>query len=606
MTPTRWNYLCKLYKIIISCLICGLCCSAAITQVPANSFELRLLTLDADSNFFKKELKFQSKLLDSIAVVNELHHILQQLHNRAYLEASVDTLIRLDSTFAAIMHIGKPYELVALHNGNVEESLLNQSGFRAKLFQNKPFTAQQLTNLQDRLLAAAENNGYPFAQVQLDSFVFDNQKVTARLFLEKNQLVLLDSILVEGNLKLSDLFLSNYLGIKLGALYDRSRILRIRQRLRELTFLNITKDPVVSFAGDRAALKLFLDKKRASRFDFLIGVLPNSQQTGRILITGSFTGELYNQFGRGERIYAAFEALRPQTQELNLQLNYPYLLNLPFGIDATFNLYKRDTTYLDVETDLGIQYLLEGGNYLKVFWNNRTSNLLNVDSLLNNLQRLPPQLDVSYSNFGLEYAFQQLDYRYNPRRGWNFLVRGAAGAKQIRRNNRLEANNENLYDSLELRSFQYRTAFRAERFVPVFARSTIKLGAQGAYIFSPEPIYLNEQYRIGGNRLLRGFDEEFIFATSYTIGTLEYRLLIGQNSYLYLLGDYGYVEDVTVINRNYYQPFGFGAGITFETKAGLFGVSLAFGGIRGAQGTLADQPIDFGAPKVHFGYVSLF
>jgi len=122
---------------------------------------------------------------------------------------------------------------------------------------------------------------------------------------------------------------------------------------------------------------------------------------------------------------------------------------------------------------------------------------------------------------------------------------------------------------------------------------------QGAYILSDEPIYLNEQHRIGGNSLLRGFDEEFIFATHYTIGTLEYRLLIGQNSYLYTFLDYARVEDVTVEKRDRFNPYGFGAGITFETRAGLFGVSLAYGTRQG-------EPVDFGAPKVHFGYVSLF
>lgn len=594
----------KLHYILIICFISVL---SAKAQLPTSNLQLRLLPLDADSTFLQKTLKFKKQLPDSLALTQELQNILQQLHNRAYLEASVDTLVRLDSIVVAMLHVGKPYELSDLQNGNVEDNFLNQSGFRRKLFQNKPFLEAQLTDLQDNMLIVAEDNGYPFAQVRLDSFVFNHNKIQAKLYLEKNQFITIDKIKVEGDVKLSEFYLANYLGIKSGTPYDRSCILRIRQRLRELTFVNITKDPIVSFAENQATIKLFLEKRRASRFDFLIGVLPNSAQTGKMLITGSFNGELYNQFGRGERIYAAYEALRPQTQELNLQFNYPYILNLPFGIDTKFNLYKRDSTYLDVETDLGIQYLLEGGNYLKAFWNSRKSNLLNVDSLLNNIQKLPPQLDVSYGNFGLEYAFQQLDYRYNPRRGWNLLVRGAAGIKQIRRNNRLEAlSNENFYDSLELRSTQYRAAFKLEKFLPLFSRSTIKLGAQGAYIFAKTPIYLNEQYRIGGNRLLRGFDEEFIFATNYTIGTLEYRLLISQNSYLYLFGDYGYVEDVTVQKRAYFQPFGFGTGITFETKVGLFGVSLAFGGIRDTHGMRSDQPLDFGAPKVHFGYVSLF
>lgn len=593
-----------LRKYFIPAIIIGGMCGIIVPSHAQNAnVQLRLLPLDADAAFLDKNLKFKTEHADSAAVFTELRNVVQQLQNQAYLEASVDTVSRVSNTFVALLHVGKPYQWTTLANGNVEAAFLDESGFRQKLYQHKPLAPEQLQRLLENLLASAENNGYPFARVWLDSLHFDGEQVSAKLMMEKNQLVLFEGIEVasQDSLKISESYLSNYLGIKAGTPYDRSQILKIRRRLRELPFLQVSRDPIVGFANDRATVKLFLEKRRASRFDFLIGVLPNSAQVGRLLVTGSFDGELYNQFGRGERIFAEFEALRPQTQELNLQFNYPYVLNLPFGVDTKFNLYKRDSTYLDVEADVGIQYLFEGGNYLKAFWNNRTSNLLNVDStLLDNARRLPPTLDVRYGNFGLEYNFQNLDYRFNPRRGWNLLLRGAAGVKEIRRNNRVEdLESESFYDSLELRSFQYRVSFYAERFLPVFNRSTIKLGVQGAYILSDEPIYLNEQHRIGGNSLLRGFDEEFIFATHYTVGTLEYRLLIGQNSYLYTFLDYARVEDVTVEKRDRFNPYGFGAGITFETRAGLFGVSLAYGTRQG-------EPIDFGAPKVHFGYVSLF
>lgn len=578
-------------------LVCCIC-AASFAQ---SKIQLSLLPVDTSTVFIQKNVKFKASHPDSTAAVSELQNVVRQLHNQAYLEASVDTLKRVGNTLVALLHVGRPYAWTALQNGNIDALFLDQSGFRERLYRNQPFSPGQLQKLQENLLAAAENNGYPFARVWLDSLQLNDNQFIAKLVIDKGQLVLIEKIEIEGELKISENYLSNYLGIKLGAPYDRAQILRIRQRLRELPFVSLSKDPQITFSGDRATVQLFLGKRRASRFDFLIGVLPNSTQVNRLLITGSFNGELYNQFGRGERIYAEFEALRPQTQELNLEFNYPYLLNLPFGIDAKFNLYKRDSTYLDIESDLGVQYLFQGGNYLKAFWNNRRSNLLNVDStLLDNAQRLPPTLDVTYGNFGLEYAFQNLDYRYNPRKGWRFELRGAAGVKQIRRNNRVEAlEAESFYDSLELRGFQYRMSAQIERFLPVFNRSTVKLGLHGAYIISEEPIYLNEQYRIGGNKLLRGFDEEFIFATNYTISTLEYRLLIGQNSYLYTFGDYAYAENVTVQQRDRYYPYGFGAGITFETRAGLFGVSLAYGTRRG-------ESVDFGAPKVHFGYVSLF
>ncbi|MBK8568141.1 MAG: BamA/TamA family outer membrane protein [Saprospiraceae bacterium] len=118
------------------------------------------------------------------------------------------------------------------------------------------------------------------------------------------------------------------------------------------------------------------------------------------------------------------------------------------------------------------------------------------------------------------------------------------------------------------------------------------MSLHGRY-FSEEKVYQNEQFRIGGNRLLRGFDEESVFATLFAVFTLEYRLLIGQNSYFYTFGDYGYVEDKRIGQPSRYDnPLGFGGGLTFETSAGVFGISLRWQTIG--------QPAGFQEPESAF------
>ncbi|MCB0613837.1 MAG: BamA/TamA family outer membrane protein [Phaeodactylibacter sp.] len=575
------------------------------TSLPGQA-GLRIEPLDTSDAFIERHLKVPENLSDSTAVLDFLNKTVQELHLAAYLEASIDSLVRRDSSFTAYLYLGPAYEWVQLKSDSVPELFLDASGFRERLYRGKPFRFEQLRQLQERLLKYAENHGYPFAQVWMDEIRVGAGRASARLRLDRNQLILVDKLEVEGEVKVSKAYLSNYLGIREGAPYDNGRVLRIRNRVRELPFLKLDADPLVTFIGDQASVRLLLSKKRASRFDFVIGVLPQNasgraENNRNLLITGTFNGELQNQFGLGERIYVAFEQLRPETQRLDLEFNYPYVLALPFGVDFRLNLYKRDTSFLDLESDLGIQYLFEGGNYIKAFWNNRSSSLLAIDEQrLERQQQLPSTLDVRNASFGLEYALQRLDYRFNPRKGWAAFLRGGAGVKRIERNNRIvELGYGELYDTLTLRSFQYKLSARLEGYLPVFSRSTFKAGFQGGAIISEEPIFFNEQFRIGGNRLLRGFDEESIFATNYGVGTLEYRLLIGQNSYLYAFGDYAYVEDKTSTKHVTDQPYGFGAGITFETAVGLFGVSLAYG-------KRLDNPIDFSAPKVHFGYVSLF
>ena len=576
-------------------------------------YELKLDPVDQSAEFIKENIEIAPSYSDSMAVRNELSNVLLQLHGQAYLEASIDSLYRFENTFFASIFVGKKYEWASLTNGNVEPAFLEQVGFRERLYQGKDFYYREVLKLQEALLTYAENNGYPFAEVRLGNLMIKNGRIAAQIFMKKNKLITIKGVEIKGDAKISKRYLENYLGFRSGSLYDKEKIKNIRQRIRELPFVEEQRDLSITFKGDEATINLFLRKKRASRFDFLVGVLPRNNVTANsgqrnFLITGTFNADMHNQFGVGERIFAEFQQLSPGTQQLELQFAYPYILNFPFGVDFKFDLFKKDSSFLQVESDFGIQYLLEGGNYLKAFWNNRTTNLLTVnEAQIIATKRLPNELDLSNSVFGLEYNLQKLDYRFNPRKGWGTLLRVGAGFKRIKVNNTiigLETSDPNfsfqsLYDSLTLRTFQYQLEGHVQKYFPLFKRSTLKTSVRAGWIISPSSIYRNEQFRIGGNQLLRGFDEESIFTTNYVVGTVEYRLLIGQNSFFFVFTDYAYTEDVTSESRNFDNPLGLGGGLTFETAVGVFGISLAIGRQR-------EIPFDFRSVKTHFGYVSYF
>ncbi|MFK7806813.1 MAG: BamA/TamA family outer membrane protein [Saprospiraceae bacterium] len=586
-----------------------------------NPIAFQLQGIDQDSATLSELLTYESIMADSLTATLQLQQILQQLNGQSYIEASIDSLVRTDTSWTAFVYTGKTYEWAQLLNGNIEEAFLTQVGFRERLYQKKPFHYNELRLLMESLLEYAENNGYPFADVWLDDIEINQGSVRARLYMKKGPLILLDGINLITNPKSPDEtpgisagYMENYLGLKKGQLYSKAKVKKIRGRIKELPFVKERQDATVTFRGSTAIINLFLKKRKSSRFDIVFGLLPNNSvaapgtpEPRRFLFTGTVDLDLHNQFGAGEKITIAVEQIRPQTQEMELHFLYPYVLNTPFGFDGNFLLYKIDTTNLDVTYDLGVQYQLEGGNYLKAFWNNASSSILTVNTARIQQQgKLPVNLDFTNASFGLEYNYRQLDYRFNPRKGWGLLLRGETGIKRIRKNNAItDIEDDNIdfsmaYDSLNLRTFQYRIHSRIEGYLPAFQRSTLKAAANIGIILSPQQdIYKNEQYRIGGNRLLRGFDERSVFATRYAIFTLEYRLLIGQNSYLYAFTDGGYYEDVTTSTRRFERPVGFGAGLTFETKVGLFGFSLALG-------KLQDNPIDFRTVKTHFGYVSLF
>jgi outer membrane translocation and assembly module TamA len=98
---------------------------------------------------------------------------------------------------------------------------------------------------------------------------------------------------------------------------------------------------------------------------------------------------------------------------------------------------------------------------------------------------------------------------------------------------------------------------------------------------------------------MRGFDEESILASIYTVGTLEYRYLIAQKSFLFAFSDIGWAKNNVPgfqIDNGY---LGLGLGLAFETKAGIFNISYAIGKQN-------DQSFNFRQAKIHIGYLNFF
>ncbi|MEX1188736.1 MAG: BamA/TamA family outer membrane protein, partial [Bacteroidia bacterium] len=155
-----------------------------------------------------------------------------------------------------------------------------------------------------------------------------------------------------------------------------------------------------------------------------------------------------------------------------------------------------------------------------------------------------------------------------------------------------------VYDGLTLKSLQYTGFVDADFFIPIRERSVFVPGILSGLIGGAS-IFENELYRIGGNNTLRGFDEESIFASAYSIINLEYRYLLEENSFLFLFANGAYYEN-SAVNRDVVdRPYGLGAGMSFETKAGIFSISYALGSQFGS-------PLETRTAKVHFGITNLF
>jgi hemolysin activation/secretion protein len=195
----------------------------------------------------------------------------------------------------------------------------------------------------------------------------------------------------------------------------------------------------------------------------------------------------------------------------------------------------------------------------------------------------------------------------NPRKGNELRIIMSVGTKKIKKNNQIlelkdpgDPNYDfgNLYDTVKLKSYQFRVRVTAEKYFPLGKQSALKTAFNGAMFQSPN-IFRNELFQIGGYKLLRGFDEESQYLSQFAIATVEYHYLIGLNSYFYALADGGWGENNSQQKKIDYTYIGVGLGLAFETKAGIFNLAWAVG-------KRSDAQLNLRQSKIHFGFVNYF
>ena len=602
--------------LFIRCLVLPFLLSYSIVVFAQTPKIILIFETKTDSVLFFKDcitdIRSFSKAADSVSVLVQLKAAIQTAQKIGYLTASLDTFDWKKAPPFAKIRLGRKYEITKLNTQNIPSDYWVAIDFNPQKILNQPLNFPFISALEEKLLVQAENNGFPFARVSLENIKIQEGNTTADLIFNKGKLFRFDTLQIVGNSRINSAFLNNYLEMKRGTPFSRIYLSKLSARISELPYITQTKSPTVSFdIAGRASVNLFLDNKKASRFDFLLGIQPTTGPDGaqKFTLTFNGTGDFINFLGWGERFYANFENLRPQSPNVNLKFSLPYIPKIVFGVDGSFDLYKRDTTYIETKAQIGINYYLGNGQTAKFFWqNNSASNLLLDTPTIISTHRLPPTLDFSTNSIGLEFLSQRLDYRPNPRSGWFLSLRGSAGLRNIKKNadiiNLKDSNDttfvfSTIYDTVTTSAFQYRIETQTDFYQPISKHSVLKAGIVFGSLISSSLVGTNEQYRIGGSKILRGFDEESIFATQFAVGTLEYRFLIGKNSYLYTFLDGAYIRNQTRSSDNNDTPYGIGAGITIETKVGLFGVTLA-------AGSQQHNGLDFRNIKTHFGYVSYF
>lgn len=600
----------KLFLILtIMLLSCLSYSDLTAQQIQQNDkFQLIFICSDKDTAFDLSRLGLEQSFSNFQEAQKYKERINQILAAKGYPASAIDSSYVTDTTMVIYLYPGHKYQLHDLDFSLIEKNAMGPfEHYRVKKA-NQFITFYELKNIQESIAMYYENNGYPFAYSYLDSISFKDRDFSAILKVEKGIFYPIDSIRIMGGIKIKNSFFRHYLHIPYASGYDKSKLMRVDKRISELNFLSSVQPSDLTMLGSGAILNLYLRPKKSNQVNFLLGAMPNTSDKNRLLITGDVNLDLRNMLGCGERILFKWQQLQPKSPRLNLGYTHPYVFESDYSMDFLFELFKKDSNFIQVNAGIGCQYDFDASKSAKLFMQWQKNTLLSgaIDTnLIKSQKRLSDNSDYSTTSVGISYQWNNLNYKLNPQKGAEIELTGLVGTKKIRPNTdilNLKDNSFNyatLYDSLRLNNYQARLKMDAACYLKTGKSSTIKTSVRSGFYLSPE-IFRNDLFQIGGYRLMRGFDEESIYATTYAVFTAEYRLLFGINSYLCFFSDYGLVR----FKYNYMDDrrrfLGLGAGIVFETKAGLLNLSYAAGKRSDVGFNIRESS------KIHFGYINYF
>jgi len=521
---------------------------------------------------------------DSISAFRYLVGLQNTAISKGYLLASVDSLLHNPNKSTVYFYLGEKQKEIQLRTSTENIRFLRKnSSVSEKIIGHVPFSPKELASILIKIQNAYLNNGYPFISVTIEEHKFTGNSISGVLTIKKGPSLNWSKVNIKGDSSVSVKYVSNLLNIRKGEKYVESEIQKITNRIQQVPFLKEIKPAELLFTKQGVELFIYLEAIPISAVNGIIGFQPDPT-SGKLSFTGELNLKLLNTLKRGELLDIKWQSIRDQTQSLDAQLNYPFLFNTSFGVDGTFNLYKRDTSFIELNSSIGVEYYLNSGSKLKVFYQNISSNVLSGGSNNPSFSALG---STKSNNYGLSFSTRQIDYIPNPSRGYIISIQGSAGTR----------NSQITDTSLVVKSLTYRGQSEMELYIPLSRRHIIRLANLTEFYTAPT-IFQNELFRFGGLTNQRGFNEDELLSTTKSTTTIEYRFLLDRNSHVFAFFDQSWYEN-NAVDYSKDNPFGFGVGFSFSTNFGVFSISYALGK------QLSNQ-ILFSNSKVHFGYIVYF
>lgn len=498
-----------------------------------------------ETSFLKQNIK-DSIFNNGQEVETKLIFLQDFLRTNGYLYHQITSAEKKDSLYLVNFDLGKKTDSLKINFNK------HQAQLKSILQINEPTKTIAIQNTESFLKSIVEKlakKGYSISTVKLINHQFLNDMITADLDLYLDEQRRIDQLVFTPY--------NNFpTGIKQRLIkkYEKQPFTdavtnELQKEMSQFPFIKTTKQPEVLFTESNTALYLYVERQNISQFDGLIGF--TNDDNGKVQFNGYADLQLMNILNKGEQLKLYWKNDGNQQTQFNLSGEVPYLFNTPFGLKASLELFKQDSTMMNTKFNAAVLYYLNFNHRVGIGYQS-TSSVAGTENFYQ---------AADYNNQFVTLNYLLNKYQDHPLFRQKYYITGLAGfgSKTEEKDNRKGSQQFINLTASYLWQINNRWYFNQQ--------------LEGSLLRSAIPLLYNEYYRFGGIHSIRGFRENSLLAKSLVGLYNEARYLLAPNMYIHSITDVAYYEGEDTNDLLY--SFGLGFGI--QTGGGLFNIIYANG-----------------------------
>lgn len=529
------------------------------------------------SQGMKDSLRMNTSFKDFGMLKKEADTVYLKLQRMGYIDSELLLLQKEnDSNYIANLILGKKYSEITVFYSKEDFNKKELQRVAIEItdeyfvlpFETIPTSLRKLTAIRNQM-------GNAFARLRLTEFEKDdNNKLSATLFVDNGKIRTVDSIAIKGYEKFPRSFLKYYAGIKKGKLFNQKKLVEQSENLNSLGFVSAIKPPEALFRKDSTTVYFYLEKKNNNLFDGILG-FATDEETQKLSFNGYLNLELNNNLNYGEQLLLNYKADGKEQVNFRAKVTLPYLLKTPFGLSGELKIFKRDSTFITTEQQLRSTYQINPKSTTYIGYKGYdSSNLLDIVVAGTPVEDFKSKFFIG----GATYIKPQNKKIFPIKTVISFD--GGVGVRDTEGSNDDQVRIETLLNNIFNLNFKN----------SIFVQNITNVLFSDSYL-------VNELFRFGGINSIRGFNENSIDASLYSVINTEYRYQFNDGVYVHSIIDVGYFENETLSLKQNLYSFGFGLGL--NTQAGLFKFNVA-------NGNTENQDFSISNTKIHISISSKF